>query len=517
MIKSKIKKAADVFLSAALIVTTIPLWSTSGSAEAASTVSRLKKVRTAAFSQNIRYPVYRSGFRYTSDTSGNSKFYYSDGYFSGSSSRYSTHLASFSMCLSLAGFSTGSGSGNGYGSSNISAMLKSFCKGNPIQISYPRPAFYGKADNISSIGYALGQRKMILKKKTSSGKLKSVSYTLIPVIIRGEGYGKEWAGNVTLGTSGEAQGFSDAASKVTAGVNAYVKKYHLKKKQLKFLITGYSRGGGAANLTAQRLSKKYGGSSVYAYDFEAAQAGLAGKGTYKNIHNVINSSDLVPYLAPAGMGFRRYGTDHTIQDGSGFSAKDSSKIIDDILLWSIGNTEGSYRKNYAEKLYSCEDGKQITQQQALQELLPMLNSMSGLKLAGFLLSVSDLGSRMKTLGFYDQTISSWKVLSDAEKTQIENRLWNLCTGYEDGEKQIYEEEGKTLPALPVSYLSASQRKTVQNLWPLLCNAMLSFAAGDQDGIDRKILSNNLLTMMSAHSAASNLQLVQSQDSYYSSK
>jgi hypothetical protein len=65
----------------------------------------------------------------------------------------------------------------------------------------------------------------------------------------------------------------------------------------------------------------------------------------------------------------------------------------------------------------------------------MLNSMSGLKLAGFLLSVSDLGSRMKTLGFYDQTISSWKVLSDAEKTQIENRLWNLCTGYEDGEKQ----------------------------------------------------------------------------------
>jgi hypothetical protein len=83
--------------------------------------------------------------------------------------------------------------------------------------------------------------------------------------------------------------------------------------------------------------------------------------------------------------------------------------------------------------------------------------------------------------------------------------------------RIYEEEGKTLPALPVSYLSASQRKTVQNLWPLLCNAMLSFAAGDQDGIDRKILSNNLLTMMSAHSAASNLQLVQSQDSYYSSK
>ncbi|MGN1381914.1 MAG: hypothetical protein ACI4W2_03760 [Eubacterium sp.] len=513
----KINKAAGVFLSAALVVTTIPLWSTYGTAEAASSASSMKKVRTAAFSQNIRYPVYRSGFRYSSDSSGSSSFYYSDGFFSSSSSHYSRHLASFSMCLALAGFSTGSGSGNSYGSSNISAMLKTFCKGNSIRISYPKPAFYGKSDNVSTIGYALGQRKITVKMKTASGKQKSRSYTLIPVVIRGEGYGKEWAGNVTLGTSGEALGFSDAASKVTAGMKSYIKKNNLQKKHLKFLVTGYSRGGGAANLTAQRLSKIYGSSSVYAYDFEAPQAGTAGKGTWKNIHNVNNSSDLVPYLAPSGMGFSRYGTDHTIQDGSGFSAKASSKIINDILLWSIKNTEGSYRKNYAKKLYTCTDGSQMTQQQALQQLLPMLNSMGGLKLAGFLLSVSELGSRMKTLGFYDQTISTWNVMSGPKKAQIENRLWNLCSGYEAAEKQIYEEKGENLPSLPVSYLSASQKKTLQKLWPLLSDAMLSFAAGDQDGIDRKILTNNLLTIMSAHSAVSSLHLVQGQDSFYSSK
>lgn len=507
-------KTAGLLLCTSLVVSLFPIWSTSGTVFAAG-ASSLQKVKTAGFSQGQRYPVYKGNFSYQAASGARSVFYYSDGYFSYSPKKYNSHLSSFSMCLSLAGFSTGKGIGTSYGSGNVRAVLKKFCSADTIETHYPVPEYYGKKNKISTIGYALGQRRIIIRQNAGKGKSKNVSYILIPVVVRGEGYGEEWAGNVTLGFSGEAAGFSDAAAQVTSGVNAYIRKHHLQSKKIHFLVTGYSRGGACANLTAQRLSRKYGSSSVYAYTFESPQAGTAGKGTCANIHNVIRSSDIVPCLAPSGMGFRRYGPDHIIRDGSSFSAKNTgSKVINDILLWSIRNSEESYRENYVKKKYLCADGKSRTMQRTLQILLPMLNSMKSSDLAGFLLSVSELGSRMETLGFSDQTLSSWPLMSAREKQQTEERLWNMCSAYESEEKQLYEQKGEQEPSLPGQFLSETQMNTLHEIWAPLCDAALSFAASDRDGIDRSVLQANLLSILQAHSAASNLSLVQEQDSYY---
>ncbi|MBP5091455.1 MAG: hypothetical protein J6328_02730, partial [Bacilli bacterium] len=55
-----------------------------------------------------------------------------------------------------------------------------------------------------------------------------------------------------------------------------------------------------------------------AYCVEAPQGGVksaekAGR-DYRGIHNVINPDDLVPYVAPTVMGFKRYGVDHYLFD-----------------------------------------------------------------------------------------------------------------------------------------------------------------------------------------------------------
>ena len=515
-IRKAVRKGIGIVMCASFLVSAIPIWST-GSANRvfADAGAAPKIIRMAAFHQNIRYPLYKGTGKYTSASSGKLEYFYSDGYFSYTPARYNTHLASLSMCLSLAGFSTGKGSGASYGSGNIRTMLSGLCDSRTIQIHYPVPAFYGRKNKISTIGYAIGQRDITVKCRASGNRQKSLSYTLIPVVVRGEGYQNEWAGNVTLGTSGEAAGFSDAAAQITSGVNAYIRKHRLQKKKVRILITGYSRGGAAANLAAQRLTQKYGSSAVYAYTFESPQAGVSGKGTWPNIHNIVVSSDIVPCLAPSRMGFRRYGKDHIIHDHSDFSAKNTSgKMINDILLWSIGKSEGSYRKTYAKKTYLCADGERRSMEQALQQLLPRLNSMNQMNLAGLLLSLSDLGTRMNTIGFSTQMLTSWLLMSAEEKRQAEERLWNMCSTYEPSEEQVYREKDEKAPSLPSQYLSSVQMEKLHQVWAPLCDAAISFAASDRNGTDRAMLKNNLLTILGAHSASACLKLVQGQDSYY---
>ena len=61
-----------------------------------------------------------------------------------------------------------------------------------------------------SIGVTIGMKKL------ADGRI------LIPVAIRGSNYEREWTSNVTLGESGEAQGFSTAAGIVFSDVKSYI-------------------------------------------------------------------------------------------------------------------------------------------------------------------------------------------------------------------------------------------------------------------------------------------------------
>ena len=295
-------------------------------------------------------PLYKGYFEYGLMTSGEfdslSPFYYSDGYFLEDPKVYNTHLASMSINAAMAAFgrSTDLVGDNAYANhfanikqlfSDIGCADVNFFVNEDYQM---QPAYYGEDGRLSTIGVAISQKQI---------KAGDETYTLIPVAIRGAGYAAEWGSNVSIGASGEAKGFADAADQVYAHIQNYIENYGLTEQaangKVKFWIVGYSRAGATANLTSKRLVDNYAelGNQVYGYTFEAPKGGVQsaitptaynGNGTYPTIHNTVNELDFVTLVAPGEMGFIRYGVEHLIgsdaENKNGVSNKTSSKYYD---------------------------------------------------------------------------------------------------------------------------------------------------------------------------------------------
>ncbi|MCH3962479.1 MAG: chitobiase/beta-hexosaminidase C-terminal domain-containing protein [Solobacterium sp.] len=273
------------------------------------------------------YSVNRGTFQYTSvldSTDLSSVYYYSDGYFMNSSEDYGTQLSTLSINFAMAAFQRPKANdtdtySSAYASKNITDLFDATGFSN-YQIDYPEPA---ETENGYTIGSAIASKELYTENQRDTGK------KLIVVAVRGANYTKEWGSNVTIGSSGEAEGFANAADQVTARVNDYISKNGTGEKYAIWVV-GYSRGGATANLTSQRLSDIYGSDHVYGYTFEAPQGGTTDQGThlkaynaYTNIHNIINKSDVVPMVAPTLMGLVRYGVDHYIPSTSSDSDNSS--------------------------------------------------------------------------------------------------------------------------------------------------------------------------------------------------
>lgn len=106
-------------------------------------------------------------------------------------------------------------------------------------------------DTPHTIGVLIGQKRL----RYHSGE--ETGYTLVPVVVRGGGYSREWKGNFIIGSEGESEGFRIAADKLYAELSDYLDRYELAEKaeegDVKFWPVGYSRGGGAANQNSQFL------------------------------------------------------------------------------------------------------------------------------------------------------------------------------------------------------------------------------------------------------------------------
>ena len=140
---------------------------------------------------------------------------------------------------------------------------------------------------------------------------KGKSFRLIAVVVRGTGEYMEWAGNLNVGTGLVHAGFDEAGNELMANLKRYLAE-NGGEDPVKFLITGHSRGGAVANLTAARLVKKglAEKENVYAYTFAApAVSADAAEEGYENIFNMINEADLVPRVPLQDWGYRRYGVD----------------------------------------------------------------------------------------------------------------------------------------------------------------------------------------------------------------
>ncbi len=135
---------------------------------------------------------------------------------------------------------------------------------------------------------------------------------LVAVVVRGTGEVTEWAGNLNVGTGRDHAGFAQAGDELLENLENYLAQE--PDRPLRFLVTGHSRGGAVANLTAARLTAENRG-AVYARTFAAPAVSLDGTGEgYENIFNITGPEDLVPQLPLAQWGYCRYGVDLPLPD-----------------------------------------------------------------------------------------------------------------------------------------------------------------------------------------------------------
>lgn len=247
-------------------------------------------------------------------------YHYSDSYFEQSAYAYrqeknrpyDPRLATMSLNLELAAWSSIQEKNYLLKNRNAKNLLEEigFEKFKANQHFQERPS-------TDSIGAVIAQKKLTVKEE---------DYTLIALAIRGGGYEAEWASNLTLGRSGEHQGFREASEKVLTFLDQYLKEHKVTGK-VKLWINGYSRAAAVTNLTAGALNKgrklasgELKAEDMYAFCFEAPAGTLKGtgnrEGRHDNIVNVINVNDVVTKVGPEvyPFEFTRYGQDSSLPD-----------------------------------------------------------------------------------------------------------------------------------------------------------------------------------------------------------
>lgn len=141
--------------------------------------------------------------------------------------------------------------------------------------------------------------------------------TVVAITVRGFNYGMEWADNFLIGQNGNHEGFNARANEINQSLNRYIAMFCRGKSPLKFWITGYSRGGGVANVLSSLIMQKgtYSAENIFTYTFEAPACLDADNCIrYENVHNVRNANDLVTCIPPESYGLGRCGIDYPIYD-----------------------------------------------------------------------------------------------------------------------------------------------------------------------------------------------------------
>ena len=151
------------------------------------------------------------------------------------------------------------------------------------------------------------------------------NYDVVSLVIRSIEYKEEWSNNFQIGDSGDHVGFSDRADEVYSALNNYLETY--KDKEVKLWVSGYSRGGGIANVLASKImTGRADENKTFVYTFEAPR-GLALENAieYKNVFNLVNNVDIVAMIPPEQYGLYRCGKDIVINS--------AEKNIDELLYY----------------------------------------------------------------------------------------------------------------------------------------------------------------------------------------
>ena len=262
--------------------------------------------------------LYRSdgtfGEKYEGSKSVNARhnFYYSDAFFYSDSSKYNNTLAVMSLGLELTAFSSPQ-----YDAYHTDTLEKEMRAANIVdaydKLGFDNAQYYNYevplSDHEDKVAFSFATKKI------TDGKSDD---TLLAVVIRGGGYGAEWASNFHVGNSGNAEGFDKSAKDVLEELKKYVKSNGEEiQGDLKLWIVGFSRGGAVANILTHYINKDRSSvydsltpNNIYAYTF-ATPSGYRENDSDQNhdwnLWNVVAANDIVPKVALKKWGFSKYG------------------------------------------------------------------------------------------------------------------------------------------------------------------------------------------------------------------
>lgn len=212
-------------------------------------------------------------------------FPYSDEYFTGSGTEFSRDIAKASMGLLASAFREKPDSG-------LANQNETYLKAAGFQDIH---AFgYDQSTGVDTLSGVIAHKKI-------------GDFTLIAAAACGQGYGKEWGGNLQVGTGERHEGFQTGAQVMEQEIDAYLQEQQLEG-ELKLWITGFSRAAAVGNLTAADAIASGRFSDVFGYLY-ATPRNTRNPVAYPGIFNIVGKYDPVPQVPLESWGFGRYGTD----------------------------------------------------------------------------------------------------------------------------------------------------------------------------------------------------------------
>ena len=131
--------------------------------------------------------------------------------------------------------------------------------------------------------------------------------TVIAAVTCGQGYKKEWAGNMKVGKGERHQGFDTGAKKLEGYIDKFIEENEIDGDKVLW-ITGMSRAAAIANLTAADAIESGEYDDVYAYLFGVPRV-TREPVRYSGIYNICGQYDAVPAIPMQTWGYERYGID----------------------------------------------------------------------------------------------------------------------------------------------------------------------------------------------------------------
>lgn len=398
-----------LFLSAGLIIRFVFLYNSHHTVEVIGNNISSKYFKTSA-------PV---SFR---DSGQSIEFEYSDSFFIRPSTSYNHQLAQSSIGMAVSSFSSTNsdkfwGDTGHFGrDTDIIEFFKSLGFENIKTYNYDKSL----NDTSDTVAFAIGEKEI---------KLNDNLFRLVALSIRGGGYGNEWVSNFNLGNTEVHKGFLLASDDVIKNLYMYLGE---NTENTKLWITGYSRGGAVANITAARLTddRKVRLENIFAYTF-AAPRGTVSKSAdkYENIFNIVSENDLVPFIAPSKWGYQRYGKDMYFPSLSELNPSVASE-----LSQNINEVYKSISKNGDFNLLKIEESNQKH------------------KLRTFIDEIcSSLTSRISYTDKYDRIFMDF-IECNNTKIKFENGKWKWVSAYEGftnkyANKQNFLQLAKNVPFL----------------------------------------------------------------------